>query len=56
VCDGVRHFTVFVAAEPAVARMTECGMRNAEVQGEVVRRGTPSMTLRIPHGGGGEGD
>src|SRR6266571_1883913 len=49
VCDGMRHFTVFVAAEPAVVRMTECGMRSAELKGEVVRRATPTLTLRIPH-------
>src|SRR5207247_4397335 len=27
----------------------ECGVRNAELQWEVVRRATPTLTFRIPH-------
>src|SRR5439155_1676790 len=27
----------------------ECGVRNAELQGKVVRLATPTFTLRIPH-------
>ena len=30
-------------------RNAECGMRNAELQGEVTRSVTLTLTLRIPH-------
>src|SRR5439155_1249331 len=30
VCHRMRHFTVFVAAEPGIGSMNACGMRSAE--------------------------
>jgi len=45
----MRHFTVFVAAEPGIGRMTECGMRNAEWQYERRSAIDPPLQFRIPH-------
>jgi len=56
VCDGVRYFTVFVAAEPVISHMTECGMRSAEcgIEGEGrspsdARPDIPHSAFPIPH-------